>query len=388
MKNNLSIAAQGSHAHAKHRLYPVILLCTLLVIATPLYAKAIPGKTTGVVEFAEKNSIGIDNAGVIVPEILVSHLKNIGKYTLSERILLKKVLKEQALQMTGMVDSETAGELGKLYGLDAIITGSIMKVGEEITVSGRVIKTESGEIIASGTIEYTDIAKTKESLEKLAYLLSGYTEDGYKKLKVSHELSRSSYGVRLGTGFAQNKNNSGSSGILLSLFYQGENFGAEFNGIPPVMANVALVNPAISFYPFTHVGFGASFIFCSDELSMDNKGTLGEVHWHGEYMSLLIGVNVRASSNLRFSLYMGPTIDTRISYEDESNNYREYSGGFLMDFPPPAITLDAEYWLPNNISLRFLFVMAAGEGELDDGSDEEGMQTLFLTLSAGYRFSL
>ncbi|HAK45160.1 MAG TPA: hypothetical protein DCO79_04470 [Spirochaeta sp.] len=64
--------------------------------------------------------------------MLVSHLKDIGKYTLSERVLLKKVLEEQALQMSGMVD-------------------------EEITISGRVIKTESGEIIASGTIFFVAV---------------------------------------------------------------------------------------------------------------------------------------------------------------------------------------------------------------------------------------
>jgi len=363
----------------------ILVFFLTLIIAGFLSGEEI---TTGIVEFEEKNDTGIDNAGVIIPEVLVSHLKNIGTYTLSERVLLKKVLEEQALQMSGMIDEEMAGEVGKLFGLEAIVTGSIMKIGEEITISGRVIKTETGEIIASGTVEFSDLDMLKENLEKLAYFLSGYSEDDYKKVKLSYKLSKNNYGVRLGSGYAQNHNDAGSSGLLLSLFYQGEKFGAEFNGIPPIMTNVALVNPVVSFFPFAHLGFGTSFIFCSDELSKADKDELGEDHWHGEYMSVLFGINLRASEALRGSIYMGPTIDTRIVYEDEANVEKEYTEGFQFEFPPPAITLDAEYWFPNNMSLRFMFIMAGGDGTLEDGSDEEGMTTLFLTLSLGYKFSL
>jgi len=364
---------------------PITVIVLLFLVCGALSGEPL---MTGVVEFEEKNDIGIDNARVIIPEILVAHLKKIGTYTLSERILLKKVLEEQALQLSGMIDEEMAGEVGKLYGLEAIITGSVMKVGEEITISGRVIHTESAEIIASGTIEFTDIDRLKENLEELAYLISGFSEDEYKKLKVSYEISKSNYGFRLGAGYAQNHNDSGFSGLLISLFYQGKRLSAEFNGIPPIMANTAVINPVISFFPFTHVGFGTSFIFCSDELSKPDKDTLGEDHWHGEYMSVLFGINLRASNALRGSIYMGPTIDTRITYQDESNIDHEYSGGFEFGFPPPAITVEAEYWFPNDMSLRFLFIMASGEGELDGGGDEEGMSTLFLTLSLGYKFSL
>jgi len=363
----------------------------IVIFLTFCIVLALSGESlvTGVVEFEEKNDIGIDNAGVIVPEVLVSHMKNIGEYTLSERVLLKKVLEEQALQMSGMIDEAMAGEVGKLFGLEAIVTGSVMNIGEKIIISGRVIKTESGEIIASGTIEFADINTLKENLEKLAYLLSGYSEDDYKKLKLSNTFSKSNYGVRFGSGYVQNHHDEGFAGLLMSLFYQGKRISAEFNGIPPIMANVALVNPSISFFPFTHVGFGTGFIFCSDELSKADKDTLGEDHWHGEYMSVLFGINLRASEALRGAIYMGPTIDTQITYQDESNNEYKYSGGFQFGFPPPAITLEAEYWFPNDMSLRFLFIMDSGKGTPESGgSDEESMTTLFLTLSLGYKFTI
>ncbi|MBN2050552.1 MAG: hypothetical protein JW760_08925, partial [Spirochaetales bacterium] len=245
-----------------------------------------------------------------------------------------------------------------------------------------------GEILASGTIKFTDIGELEEQLEKLAYLLSGYTEDDYRGLALAREIARNNYGFRVGAGYTQNHHDNGFSGLLLNLFYQGKTFGAEFNGIPPILANTAMVNPAVNVYPFTHVGFGASFIFCSDELSMAGKDVLGEEHWHGEYMSVLLGVNIRATHALRGSIYMGPTINTAINYQDTENIDHEYSGGFLMEFPPPAITLDMEYWFPNNMSLRFMFIMAGGRGMLDNGTDEEGMSTTYLILAAGYKFSL
>jgi hypothetical protein len=355
----------------------------LLIVISPLSAEPLQ---TGVVQFEEKNDIGVDNAGVIVPEILVSYLKKFGEYTLSERVLLKKVLEEQALQLSGIIDEDMAGEVGKLFGLEAIVTGSIMKVGENITISGRVIKTESGEIVASGTIKFTDINEMEENLEELAYLLSGFTEDDYKKLKVSHEISKSNWGVRFGAGYAQNHNDNGFSGLLLSLFYQGEIFNAEFNAIPPMLGNTALINPVISVFPFTHVGFGASFIFCNDELSKSDKDVIGEDHYHGQYMSVLFGINIRATNALRGSIYMGPRISTYIDYQDESNICHEYTGGFLFKFPPPAITLDAEYCFPNNMSLKFMFVMASGEGEYEGHNKD--MMTTFLILTLGYKFSL
>ena len=364
-----------------------ILIITILVCLVIGFQFA-ESFQTGVVQFEEKNNIGLDNAGVIVPEVLVSYLKGIGEYNLSERVLLTKVLEEQSLQMTGIIDETSAGEVGQLFGLGAIITGSIMKIGNEISISGRAIKTESGEIIASGTVKLNDLKELEESLEKLAYLLSGFTEDDYKKISLTQEISRNSYGVRIGSGYAQNHNDSGYSGLLLSLFYQGKYFGAEFNGIPPILGNTAMINPFLSYYPFTHIGFGTGFIFCSDELSMADKDKIGEDHWHGEYVSLLFGINLRITDALRGSLYMGPTMNTHITYQDEDNMDHEYVGGFQFGFPPPAITLDIEYWFPNDLSLRLMFIMDSGTGQLEEGTYEEGMSTSYLLLAVGYKFSL
>lgn len=53
------------------------MLLIFILTASILYSQEDKQIRVGVLEFDEKNDIGIDKAGVIIPEILVSHLKSI-----------------------------------------------------------------------------------------------------------------------------------------------------------------------------------------------------------------------------------------------------------------------------------------------------------------------
>ncbi len=61
----------------------------------------------------------------------MTYLNSIGSYKLAERILLKTVLEEQDLQMSDITSAKTAVQVGKIYNLDGILVGSMMKVGEK-----------------------------------------------------------------------------------------------------------------------------------------------------------------------------------------------------------------------------------------------------------------
>ena len=103
--------------------------------------------SVGIVEFEEKNNIGLEKAGRIIAEWVVTEMKSIGKFQIQERLLLNKVLEEQNLMLSGVIDGGQVVEIGKLYGVNALVTGSIMKVGETISVTGRIINLESGEVL-------------------------------------------------------------------------------------------------------------------------------------------------------------------------------------------------------------------------------------------------
>ena len=113
-----------------------------------------PQNKAGIIEFEIKNNINLENANIIIPEILTTYLKKINKYKLYERILLNKILEEQSLQLSGMIDEETVVKVGKLFGLDIIISGSVTKIGNMIFLTARAISVETGEITASGTVKF------------------------------------------------------------------------------------------------------------------------------------------------------------------------------------------------------------------------------------------
>ena len=86
---------------------------------------------------------------------LRSELVTIGQLTIIERGKMDEVLKEQAFQQTGCVSSECAVEVGKLLGVENIITGSISRVGTIYSVSARAFSVASGEIIKTAVYDHS-----------------------------------------------------------------------------------------------------------------------------------------------------------------------------------------------------------------------------------------
>lgn len=370
-------------------------LVSLLAISAA-FAEPSPALRTGVVQFEIKNDIGLENAGVIIPEILATYLKGFSKYNLIERVLLSKVFEEHELQLSGAIDEKMAVQVGRIFGVEALVTGSAMKIGKTISIAGRTIDTQTGEILASGTVTFTDINTIELYLEELANLLAGVSKDELNKRRVAHELSKSKYGARLGAGFAQTQGgSSGMAGMLISLFGQTKYFDAEFTGIAPVLGNAPMIMTIMNFNPFTHFGFGAGYLFNSDELDRSELERKS-----GQYHSLLFGINIRATASLRGGIYMGPTIASNIGYANWPGGVKEFIGSYWGGFAiagliPPAIMMDIEYSFTKNLSGRFMFVINGTGDDIDlkDGdafvlSPISSMSTSYFILSLGYSFSL
>ena len=80
---------------------------------------------------------------------------NTGIYVVLERGKMDEVLKEQAFQQSGCVSSECAVEVGKLLGVENIITGSISRIGTIYSVSARAFSVASGEIIKTAIYDHS-----------------------------------------------------------------------------------------------------------------------------------------------------------------------------------------------------------------------------------------
>ena len=99
--------------------------------------------------FETMGSAGSD-LGNIVFDKLITALFNQERFKVIERNQLEKILDEQKLGMTGVIDASTAAELGKGIGVDAIILGSVsLTRSGAISVDARAIDTESATIITA-----------------------------------------------------------------------------------------------------------------------------------------------------------------------------------------------------------------------------------------------
>jgi TolB-like protein len=99
------------------------------------------------------NKPDIDGAGAIISERLTNRIVQTKSYKVIDRQNLEKILQEQKFQASGLVDSETAKSLGKILGVEAIVTGTMSQmVGNKIEVYAKLIKTETAEILAASSI--------------------------------------------------------------------------------------------------------------------------------------------------------------------------------------------------------------------------------------------
>lgn len=146
-----------------------IAIALVLVAATNAPAFAQAAKARVAVMNFENNSTWAwwgDNLGAAAADELVTQLVKTGKFTVIERAQLNSILAEQSLGASGAVTQATAAKIGKLLGVQLIMTGSITQFSIQRTSVGisqfgvggsysnaeskldvRLISTETGEIL-------------------------------------------------------------------------------------------------------------------------------------------------------------------------------------------------------------------------------------------------
>lgn len=91
----------------------------------------------------------VSEFGKYVSEGLIGHLAKTGKYVIVERELLYKILEEQKLGMLGIIDDNSAKKVGKILGVDCVVTGTFSVLESRVKINARVIETETGLIMSA-----------------------------------------------------------------------------------------------------------------------------------------------------------------------------------------------------------------------------------------------
>jgi len=104
----------------------------------------------GIIEFQSLNEEAKkDNLGKIVSEMLTTSFVNSESFKIIEREQLQKVVQEFQLSQSGIIDTSYAKQIGKIAGADAIVTGSVTKIGDDLRLDARIIDVESGIILTA-----------------------------------------------------------------------------------------------------------------------------------------------------------------------------------------------------------------------------------------------
>src|SRR5207244_2920291 len=93
--------------------------------------------------------------GTYLAEELVTNLFQLGNFEIVERQLLDKVLGELKVEQSGAIDPSTAKEIGRVTGVDAIVTGSITDLQSFVGVNCRLIDTTTGKIFGAAQTKNT-----------------------------------------------------------------------------------------------------------------------------------------------------------------------------------------------------------------------------------------
>lgn len=84
-----------------------------------------------------------------IADMLISDIAGTGSVDVVERTDLKRVLDEQEISLTGLIDDRKALELGKLMSATKLIYGSYIIQGNTIIINVKVTNAESGKIISA-----------------------------------------------------------------------------------------------------------------------------------------------------------------------------------------------------------------------------------------------
>ena len=114
------------------------------------------------------------STGVMAADLMRTNLSNEKCFTVIERGRINLIIKEYNFQQTGLTDKSKAIELGRLLAANKILTGTVMKLGEQIVITVRLLDVESGRIDCGGKETVHSVEGLNTATEKLSHKIAGY----------------------------------------------------------------------------------------------------------------------------------------------------------------------------------------------------------------------
>lgn len=115
-------------------------------------------KKVSVVDFSDLQGATNELGRYIAEQLSVDLVNSSKGFAVMDRAHLKSVLDEHKFTASGLVNPATAKKVGQFAGVDAIVLGSIASFDDSLVITGRVIATETSELLAA---EKVTVARSK-----------------------------------------------------------------------------------------------------------------------------------------------------------------------------------------------------------------------------------
>lgn len=131
------------------------------------------GKTAAaVIDFTDLDGAVTHLGRFMAEELSVALAGDARSFRVVDRTHIRSLLKEHKLSSSGLIDPDTARELGRIAGVDTLLTGTITPLGDSMRLSIKVLDSETAQVIASSSC---NIPKTQaiDSLLRRGVATSG-----------------------------------------------------------------------------------------------------------------------------------------------------------------------------------------------------------------------
>lgn len=136
-------------------------------------------KSVAVVDFTDLQGSVTELGRFMAEQLSVALASEDRDFKVIDRGHLRKILREQGLGSSGVIDPTTAQEVGRIAGVDTLITGTLTPFGETVSLSIKALDTKTAENIRAMSVE---IPKTN-AIEELLGRGLGPTEAGSAQAK-------------------------------------------------------------------------------------------------------------------------------------------------------------------------------------------------------------
>jgi TolB-like protein len=127
-------------------------------------------KKVAVLDFTDLQGESTELGRYIAEQLTANLVMSKRDFSVLDRANLKSILAEHKLTAKGLIDPENAKKLGMFAGVDALILGTMVHKKENISLTAKVITTDTAEIVGAARAEFTvdETVKQLESAPNLA----------------------------------------------------------------------------------------------------------------------------------------------------------------------------------------------------------------------------